>query len=174
MTDKKSSESRRKLLKSIAAGSGAIVAGKSLPESWSRPVVESVLLPAHAQTSTAPACTITVLVAGIPDGSSAVTQNTSISGTITPNPGADVSVLIELDFDGVFSGNTTSTTTDASGNYAWPTYFFGSTPVGTVEALRVTASPSCSGNWSATHVAVTGTGTVTTAPISIGGDPFRQ
>ena len=29
MTDKKSSESRRKLLKTIAAGSGAIVAGKS-------------------------------------------------------------------------------------------------------------------------------------------------
>ncbi len=39
MTDKKSSESRRKLLKSIAAGSGAIVAGKSLPESWSKPVM---------------------------------------------------------------------------------------------------------------------------------------
>ena len=51
MTDKKSSESRRKLLKSIVAGSGAIVAGKSLPESWSRPVVDSVMLPAHAQTS---------------------------------------------------------------------------------------------------------------------------
>ena len=53
MTDKKSSESRRKLLKTIAAGSGAIVAGKSLPESWSRPVVDSVMLPAHAQTSPA-------------------------------------------------------------------------------------------------------------------------
>jgi hypothetical protein len=46
-----SDQSRRKILKSIAAGSGAIVAGKSLPESWSRPVVDSVLLPAHAQTS---------------------------------------------------------------------------------------------------------------------------
>ena len=51
MTDKKSGESRRKLLKSIAAGSGAIVAGKSLPESWSKPVVDSVMLPAHAETS---------------------------------------------------------------------------------------------------------------------------
>jgi hypothetical protein len=51
MSDKKSSESRRKLLKSIMAGSGAIVAGKSLPESWSRPVVDSVMLPAHALTS---------------------------------------------------------------------------------------------------------------------------
>ena len=54
MTDNKSSESRRKLLKSIATGGGAIVAGKSLPESWSRPVVDSVMLPAHAQASTAP------------------------------------------------------------------------------------------------------------------------
>jgi hypothetical protein len=51
MADKKSQESRRKLLKSIAAGSGAIVAGKSLPENWKRPVVDSVMLPAHAQTS---------------------------------------------------------------------------------------------------------------------------
>ena len=33
-----SDQSRRKPLKSIAAGSGAIVAGKSLPESWSRPM----------------------------------------------------------------------------------------------------------------------------------------
>jgi hypothetical protein len=51
MTDKKSNESRRKLLKSIAAGSGAVIAGKSLPENWTRPVVDSVMLPAHAQTS---------------------------------------------------------------------------------------------------------------------------
>ncbi len=51
MTDKKSNDSRRKLLKSIAAGSGAIIAGKSLPESWARPVVDSVILPTHAQTT---------------------------------------------------------------------------------------------------------------------------
>jgi len=46
-----SDTSRRKLLKSIATGSGAIVAGKSLPESWAKPVVDSVMLPVHAQTS---------------------------------------------------------------------------------------------------------------------------
>jgi hypothetical protein len=46
-----SDKSRRKLLKSIAAGSGAIVAGKSLPESWTKPVVDSVILPVHAETS---------------------------------------------------------------------------------------------------------------------------
>jgi len=51
MTNKKSGDDRRKLLKSIVAGSGVIVAGKSIPKNWSRPVVDSVMLPAHAQTS---------------------------------------------------------------------------------------------------------------------------
>lgn len=51
MVDKKASESRRKLLKSIAAGSGTIIAGKNLPEKWTEPVINTVLLPAHAQTS---------------------------------------------------------------------------------------------------------------------------
>lgn len=51
MSDKKHGDSRRKLLKSIAAGSGAVVAGKSLPESWSKPIVDSVMLPAHAATT---------------------------------------------------------------------------------------------------------------------------
>ncbi len=45
--------SRRKLLKSLAAGSGAILAGTSLPDKWVSPVVDSVILPAHAQTSSA-------------------------------------------------------------------------------------------------------------------------
>ena len=55
-----SSENRRKLLKSIAAGGGAIVAGKSLPDKWTAPVVDTVLLPAHAQTSPAPPACLAV------------------------------------------------------------------------------------------------------------------
>jgi len=51
MEDEQKENKRRKLLRSIAAGSGAVIAGRSLPDSWSRPVVDSVMLPAHAQTS---------------------------------------------------------------------------------------------------------------------------
>jgi len=49
--DKKTKENRRKLLKSLAAGGGAIIAGKTLPEKWTKPAVDAVMLPAHAQTS---------------------------------------------------------------------------------------------------------------------------
>ena len=51
MANSKTTDSRRKLLKSITVGSSAIVAGKSLPESWTRPIVDSVILPVHAQTT---------------------------------------------------------------------------------------------------------------------------
>ena len=44
-------DKRRQLLKSIAAGSGAVVVGKSLPEAWSKPVIDTVMLPAHAATT---------------------------------------------------------------------------------------------------------------------------
>lgn len=46
-----SQESRRRLLKSLTLGSGALLAGRSLPDRWARPVVDSVMLPAHAQLS---------------------------------------------------------------------------------------------------------------------------
>lgn len=51
MFKRNSTVCRRKLLKSLAAGSGAVIAGKSLPESWIKPVIDTVMLPAHAVTT---------------------------------------------------------------------------------------------------------------------------
>lgn len=42
---------RRRLLKILAGGSGAAVGMKTLPPQWLDPVVSSIVLPAHAQTS---------------------------------------------------------------------------------------------------------------------------
>jgi hypothetical protein len=42
---------RRRLLKAIAGAGGVVTAGKLLPETSPRPVVDAVSLPAHAQTS---------------------------------------------------------------------------------------------------------------------------
>jgi hypothetical protein len=51
MTDMSLTEARRKLLKALVAGGGAVAVGKSLPESWMKPVIDSVTLPVHAQAS---------------------------------------------------------------------------------------------------------------------------
>lgn len=42
---------RRKAIKKIAVGVGALAGYGALPERWTRPMVDLVVLPAHAQTS---------------------------------------------------------------------------------------------------------------------------
>lgn len=52
MTEKRvpESTSRRKLVRALGIG-GAAMAAKALPEKWTKPAVDSVLIPAHAQAS---------------------------------------------------------------------------------------------------------------------------
>ncbi len=44
---------RRRLLKSAVVVSGGVGLGKTLPGTWSKPIVDSILLPAHASTTDA-------------------------------------------------------------------------------------------------------------------------
>lgn len=44
-------EKRRKALKKILAGSGTVVTAAAMQDKWAKPVVDSVVLPAHAQAS---------------------------------------------------------------------------------------------------------------------------
>ena len=46
--------SRRRLMKKLAAGSVMTTAAIQLPKEWAKPLVDIVLLPAHAQTSPPP------------------------------------------------------------------------------------------------------------------------
>lgn len=46
-----SNRARRRLLKAIAGGGGLAYSNAALPRNWSRPVIDSVVLPAHAQTT---------------------------------------------------------------------------------------------------------------------------
>jgi hypothetical protein len=50
-------ENRRKVLRSLGGAAGVLGAATQVPEKWTRPVVDSVMLPAHAQTSPAPSTT---------------------------------------------------------------------------------------------------------------------
>lgn len=81
----RSKQSRRKALKSMVAGSGAVIAGKSLPEEWAKPMVDSVLLPAHAQTSPPSPPSLACSVSGNVQGTFTV-SDTITNGTY-PFPG---------------------------------------------------------------------------------------
>jgi len=50
----KTSLSRRELLKTITASGGALLASALLPDEWTSPVVQSGVLPAHAQSTLCP------------------------------------------------------------------------------------------------------------------------
>ncbi|HED12748.1 MAG TPA: hypothetical protein ENI62_03705 [Gammaproteobacteria bacterium] len=50
--DREQRQSRRRSLRALLAGSGIIAgAGATLPK-WQKPVIDSIILPSHAQTST--------------------------------------------------------------------------------------------------------------------------
>ena len=53
MKNQRLESKRRALLKSTAAAGGLMVFGKAAPESWMKPVVNAIVLPAHAQTTQA-------------------------------------------------------------------------------------------------------------------------
>lgn len=69
---------RRSLLKMIGASLGAGSALAILPKSWTRPVVHSVIVPAHAAAS--PATTVTTATTA-----TTVTTATTFTSTSTTN-----------------------------------------------------------------------------------------
>ncbi len=50
-TNKTNSTNRRKLLKKMGAGGGALATASAVPGEWSKPIVKGILLPAHASTT---------------------------------------------------------------------------------------------------------------------------
>jgi len=160
MPDNNDSESRRKLLKSIAAGTtGALIAGKTLPESWMKPVVDSVMLPAHAQTSCSSTNTFVITTPSqvgppvvVPDGGSiAGGAGFTITGSITPNPGV-ISVTIAAFVDGSFTDSIVIVT-DASGNYSQTAGPIPTNPPNSIVQLTTTAAApfACAtATWTAT------------------------
>ncbi|KAB2888887.1 MAG: hypothetical protein F9K32_14865 [Desulfobulbaceae bacterium] len=120
--DHKINEGRRKALKKIAAGTSVLIGYSILPEEWSLPIIQSVVLPAHAATSgevppppVVPSfvqCTIEWL-----DGDQ-LTQNISfvVTGSITP--AGIYPIQVAFSTVGVVDSGTFPMNTDPTGVYS--------------------------------------------------------
>lgn len=97
--------SRRKLLSLLIAGSGIAASGRVLPTLWTTPLVEAVVLPAHAQASYRIICE-----ANPPSGNTInSTDLIDIVVTVLPNPGPGQPITVSTfcaDFVGVGGGAT--------------------------------------------------------------------
>ncbi|MCB2216507.1 hypothetical protein [Desulfofustis glycolicus] len=116
---------RRKAVKTLIAGAGALAAYHVLPAKWSKPFIGSIFVPAHAATSGPAAltlndpCTI-VLLRG---DRSSDTNDVRVEGFVTPaTPGLAVSIETHA-YMGPGNtlpapGFTNNTTTDAAGTFS--------------------------------------------------------
>ena len=88
-------QGRRRLLTLLSSTGVLAVTSKSLPSEWVKPIVHSVLLPAHAQVSppsppSPPALSINCVGIDNPSGTP-IPENVAVGQftmTVTPNPGA--------------------------------------------------------------------------------------
>ena len=131
ITDSTSKESgRRKLLKA-----GGVVASSALvPEKWSKPVIDTVLLPAHAQTS---APLIGALLIVTEDGSSPTSP--AVAMMAQPHSG-----LLDTFISPVYAQTSTPTSAPTTSPTASPTASPTPSPtaIGTPAPTGVTTAPT--------------------------------
>jgi hypothetical protein len=166
-----SEQSRRKILKSIAAGGGAFIAGKSLPSTWIKPVVDSVVLPAHAQTST---CTIDITwIITVTGGTVNYSEDSTYGYEITYYPGGGNAVA-PLNVHYSSSVNRTESISLPPGQYlvgagAGAMVSDPVTATGHTTISCCTASMPLGGTWTANN-SNTDTGDGDTVLVTIGAD----
>ncbi len=167
-SDKKDLENkgRRKAIKKIAAGVGAVATYNVLPKQWTRPIVDQIVMPAHAATSGTSLhdpCTITV----VSGDQSTATVTIQVNGYVTP-PTANLPTSI------VAAGSVTvNTTTAADGTFLGTVTVSGGPGITSVAVVTTVTgadgSANCSVNIPAPGVTTTPSPTTTPSLTTTGG-----
>ncbi|WP_446011803.1 hypothetical protein [Candidatus Electrothrix sp.] len=128
---------RRKTMKTLAVGVGALAGSSVLPDKWVKPVIQGIVLPAHAQTSAAQLAfsdgrVDLELVSGH-SGTSSMTVRAT--GAITPAQGG-------VTFDLTLSGYGEPVVTDTEQNSE--PGFFAAVSDALVPAAHAAPEPKCS------------------------------
>lgn len=108
-----SGAARRRLLRAIG-GSGSVAVGAIMTSQWQKPVIEAVILPAHAQTSIEPVanCPITVNV-----GSFSQSSPQAYTLSVYVSNGSGTTVMNELISSGFASVSLSGSSTFPVGAY---------------------------------------------------------
>lgn len=107
---------RRKAVKKLVAGAGALAAYHVMPTDWSKPLIEQVFLPAHAQTSGVSLhdpCRVEI-VSGTQVSPPVVVR---VTGEVMPGIPGLVAQIVATPV-GAGSPQTATTTTDSNGDFA--------------------------------------------------------
>ncbi len=143
------SSGRRKAIKNIVVGVGALTAYHVMPTNWSKPIIEQVFLPAHAATSgevVVPSCCIIRLVndSSVDISVSYTVCSSGVSMTVT-FPGGGTTADISVPEESAFAINPSSSdpftymnTGAATGLNAGFTNLDGNLDAGAAGSIRVT------------------------------------
>lgn len=108
---------RRSALRKIAIGTGVLTGLAVLPESWTRPIIQQIVLPAHAATSGSTLhdpCTVTLL-----SGDNASAEVTiAVNGFVTPPVGNLDATITATAVGGAGASTTAQTKTSADGTFS--------------------------------------------------------
>jgi len=160
-----SDQSRRKLLKSIAATGGSIIVAKTLPDSWIRPAVHAMVLPAHAQATLPPGVVLACSVSPDPFNFNNATTLTIGCNGASFSIGYGVAGAPTLTNDGTVPITVNSITFDIGVTVPdFPHTSAGSFP----QTLNPGESFTFSIEWTAVNTAISGTGTVNATTTDYG------
>ena len=85
------SPGRRDALKKILVGAGVVTGAQLLPDEWTKPVVDSIIVPAHAQSSGGGPVPSTSQVPVSPPPPDSTTSTPGTTSASTTRPGVPVS-----------------------------------------------------------------------------------
>jgi len=108
---------RRKAVKTIVGGVTAVAAYSLLPQTWEKPIIESIFLPAHAATSGSSLhdpCEVT-RVSGYQDDTTVVIN---VSGFVTPPTGNLPTTIVAMGSPDTSATSTVTTTTADDGTFS--------------------------------------------------------
>ncbi len=94
------SQNRRNAIKKIAVGVGALAGYSVLPKQWIKPVIDSIVLPAHAQTSGISLSENDLTITVESGDQTTDTVSVDVEGAVSP---ATAGLEIEMEFQGTSS-----------------------------------------------------------------------